>query len=245
MRAGIMKCFKISLFLFVLCLCLSAFSKSTAWAAAPVVKLNVKSVSIIKDGTFALKVYNTAMDQMITFSSKDEEIATVSQAGVITGVSSGSTVITAAVYEDGKRKEELTCNVTIGPKATNVKLTKFDLVLAVGGSKLLRVNLDPINTVEQVKFYSSDAQIASVSSSGRVRAKEPGQIKIYAFISNGKQSVCNVTVLSEEDYAKYLEEKNAETAAETPAAGNGDAASEPGSGADTTPTPTPTGTPVA
>ncbi len=237
-----MRSLKISLVLSVLCLCLLAFSKSTtAFAGAPEIKLNVKTVSIIKDGSFALKVYNTAKGQTIDFSSRDAEIATVSSDGVVTGIASGSTVIIATVSEEDRVKQELYCAVTIGPKATNVKLTKSELVLCVGSSKLLRVNLDPFNTVEQVKFFSSGTSVASVSSSGRVRAKEPGQVKVYAFISNGKQSVCSVTVLSEEDYAKYLEEKNAPT--DTPENSTGDAASELEAGAVATPTITPTTVP--
>ncbi|MBP5159084.1 MAG: Ig-like domain-containing protein [Lachnospiraceae bacterium] len=110
MRAGILKCIKISIFLsvFALFLCLPALSKTrTASAAAPEVKISVKSVSIVKGGYFSLKVYNTGKLHTVEFSSKDESIATVSPKGVISGVACGTTVVTATVSEGGKLTAEL------------------------------------------------------------------------------------------------------------------------------------------
>ncbi len=239
MRAGILKCLKISLFLsvFALFLCLSALSGTkTAKAATPEVKISVKSVSIVKGGSFTLKVYNTGRHHTVEFSSKDESIATVSPKGVISGVSCGTTVVVATV-SDGKQSSELYCKVTIGPKPTGIKLTKSDLVLCVGSKKHLRVIIDPINTVGKPAFYSDNKGIASVSSSGVIRAKEAGTVIIKAYVNYGtpdeKCDTCTVTILSEEAYAEYLKEKD------KPAESENSTGEDPAQSGDTTPTPSP------
>ena len=59
--------------------------------------------------------------------------------------------------------------------------------------------------MEKPLFYSSDREISSVTSIGRVRAKSIGEAVIYAFLVNGEAAECKVYVLSEEDYTRYLE----------------------------------------
>lgn len=238
------KCFKyirVFIFLFVLGLSLPALGRFTAYADAPEAKLNVKSASIVKDGTFALKVYNTAKEHTVVFKSDNSEIASVSEEGVITGVSNGETVITATIKEKDTTIAVLSCNVIIGPKAISIKLTKTELTIAVGMKKTLKTILTPMTTVENAKFYSSDTTIATVSSSGRIRAKEIGDVQIFAFLENGKSAVCNVTILSVEDYQKLLDERDEDSAA----LDEEDEDSETDATDDSTPVPEVSGTPVA
>ena len=169
------------------------------------VKLNVSDVSITKDGSYRLKVYNLSPEQSVVYRSGNSGIAMVSRTGKVIGLSYGETVITATVIEEGAAVAALQCNVTIGPAAVSVKLTKTNLVLQEGRQKLLTTVLLPINTVESPVFFSTDTEIAKVSSAGRVRAVMPGSTQVYAFLENGQYAVCNVTVLNEEDYLKYRE----------------------------------------
>ncbi|MCR5321886.1 MAG: Ig-like domain-containing protein [Lachnospiraceae bacterium] len=169
------------------------------------VKLNVSDVSITKDGSYRLKVYNLSPEQSVVYRSGNSGIAYVSRTGKVMGLSYGETVITATVIEDSAAVATLQCNVTIGPAAVSVKLTKTNLVLQEGRQKLLTTVLLPLNTVESPVFFSTDTEIAKVSSAGRVRAIAAGSTQVYAFLENGQYAVCNVTVLNEEDYAKYRE----------------------------------------
>ena len=166
-------------------------------------KLNVSDVSITKDGSYRLKVYNLSPEQSVIYRSGNFGIAMVSKTGKVTGLSYGETVITATVIEDGAAIANLQCNVTIGPAAVSIKLTKTNLVLKEGRQKLLTTVVLPLNTVESPLFYSTDTEIAKVSSAGRVRAVAEGSAQVYAFLNNGQYALCNVTVLNEDDYAKY------------------------------------------
>jgi hypothetical protein len=169
------------------------------------VKLNVSDVSITKDGSYRLKVYNLSPEQSVIYRSGNSGIAMVSRTGKVIGLAYGETVISATVIEDGAAVATLQCNVTIGPAAVSVKLTKSNLVLQEGRQKLLTTVLLPLNTVESPVFFSTDSEIAKVSSAGRVRAVTAGSTQVYAFLENGQYAVCNVTVLNEEDYLKYRE----------------------------------------
>ena len=167
------------------------------------VKLNVSDVSITKFGSYRLKVYNLSPEQSVIYRSGNSGIAMVSRTGKVTGLSYGETVITATVIEEGAAIANLQCNVTIGPAAVSIKLTKTSLVLKEGRQKLLTTVVLPLNTVESPLFYSTDTEIAKVSSAGRVRAVAQGSAQVYALLNNGQYAVCNVTVLNEDDYAKY------------------------------------------
>lgn len=192
-------------------LCIFMLSEETkVYAADPVAKLNVKSVSLIKDGTFKLKVYNLGEGETVIYRSGDSTIASVSTNGTIKGISYGSATITAVVMNGETAKATLQCDVLIGPAAVSVKFTKSEIVLPVGKSKILKVQVTPLNTVESPVFYSSDTDVVAVSSVGRVRAKKIGIVQVYAFLSNNLSAVCEVCVVSEEDYQSYLDGKSAE-----------------------------------
>ena len=169
------------------------------------VRLNVSEVAIVKDGVFRLRAYNVPQNSRLIYRSSDTSVAYVDARGYITGISNGECVVTATVVTGNSATQTLKCNVTVGPAAISIKLTKSELVLSVGMKKTLKTILSPLNTVENPVFYSSDKAIASVTSIGRVRAKEIGEAVIFAFLLNGESAECQIYVLSDEDYRLYLE----------------------------------------
>ncbi|MBR4725512.1 MAG: Ig-like domain-containing protein [Lachnospiraceae bacterium] len=199
-----MSFFRYAGFILFFGLCIILLSGNVnASAAENDFKLNVSDVSIIKDGSYRLKVYNLGPEQSVIYRSGNSAVAMVSRTGKVTGLSFGETVITATVIEEGAAIAALQCNVTIGPAAVSIKLTKANLVLKEGKKQLLTTVVYPMNTVESPMFYSKDPEIAKVSSVGRIRAVAAGSTQVYALLENQQYAVCNVTVLNEEDYEKY------------------------------------------
>ncbi|MFV0342177.1 MAG: Ig domain-containing protein [Anaerocolumna sp.] len=195
-------CFTLGLLLFFTIILPFPNVGNTKVAAASVVeteqtdiKLNVKSKSIIKDDTFTLKVYNVTSNQKISFKSSSTTIATVDDSGVITAVDFGTATISVTVKEGFKTITTQECQITVGPPAISVKLTKSEITLEVGERATLMAILKPNNTVEEAKFVSNDYSIASVSLGGQVTARTVGVTYIFASISNGKYDVCKVTVV--------------------------------------------------
>jgi uncharacterized protein YjdB len=174
------------------------------------IKLNVKRVSIIKDRTYALKVYNITDNHKVTFKSSSDSIAKVSEDGTITGADFGDATITVTVKDGFKTIAALDCEVTVGPPALSVKLTKSEITLSVGRNTTLIAILKPNNTVEEAKFSSNDPSIATVSVGGRITAKSVGETYVFASIDNGKYDLCKVTI-TEEDLGEQPEQNVQET----------------------------------
>ncbi len=230
-------------------LCIAMLSRVSAVSAGEnEPRLNVSSVSVVLDETFRLRVYNLVDGQTVSYRSSDSSVARVSQTGKVKGLSCGSAVITATVKEGRNAVATLQCEVLIGPAAVSIRLTTSTLVLQVGKSKLLTTIVYPLNTVEEAKFFSTAPEVARVSAAGRVRAVTEGATTVYALLLNGTYDVCEVTVLSEEDYArlqngesleeilKPAEETGEKTPAENSNDGNGEITPTPvdnGSGSST------------
>jgi uncharacterized protein YjdB len=170
---------------------------STVTGEQSEIKLNVKSKSLVKDTTYALKIYNILDSHKVTYKSGDNAIASVDENGVIKAVDFGTTIITVTVKDGIKSLATLECEVTVGPPAISIKLTKSEITLTVGSKTSLTAILKPNNTVEEARFSSNDQSIATVSIGGRITAKSVGVTYIFASIGNGKYDVCKVTVVEE------------------------------------------------
>lgn len=161
------------------------------------IKLNVKSKSLVKDTTYALKIYNVLDSHKVTYKSGDNAIASVDENGVIKAVDFGTTIITVTVKDGIKTIATLECEVTVGPPAISIKLTKSEITLTVGSKTSLTAILKPNNTVEEARFSSNNQSIASVSTGGRITARSVGVTYIFASIGNGKYDMCKVIVVEE------------------------------------------------
>ena len=105
----------------------------------------------------------------VSWSSSKEDVATVSETGLVTAVGAGSTVITAS--KDGYRAG--TINIT-------VELEKIQ-VTAGGGTELLIGETVTLSANKAgVTWESSDATIASVDGNGVVTANKLGDVTISA-----------------------------------------------------------------
>lgn len=168
-------------------------------------RLNSKTVSLVKGKDFQLKTYTLKDNSKVSFKSDDSEIASVSDDGLISANKVGDTIITVTI-KDGSNSTSLTCDVTVGPPAFSVKITRSRIFLGIEESEQLRVILKPTNTVEAASFSSYDSNIASVTSiGGRVVGKSNGLTYIFAEIDaknedgTKKFAVCPVIVTSQDD----------------------------------------------
>jgi uncharacterized protein YjdB len=194
----------------------SAFNTATAKAANIIVeekndyRLNLRSITLVKGKSFTLRAYNLGENAKVNFKSDDQEIASVSEDGVITANKVGVTVITATI-KDGSSTTPLTCDIIVGPPAFSIKLTKSRIIIGIDKTDFLNVILKPSNTVEDARFSSYDSSIVSVSTGGRITAKKFGLTYVFAEIectyTDGirKFSACTVIVTKQED-APLLEQ---------------------------------------
>ena len=144
-------------------------------------------------------------DAKITWSSSDEEVATVDENGKIVGVAIGETTITATA-EDGAIAE---CIVTVKDTTngeTEVKLNKENIEIDLGGTKEEQLSATVTPNELEVTWTSSDEKIAKVDETGKVTGIKVGTAEITAKAKDGTKATCKVTVTDEKGAAIEPEE---------------------------------------
>ncbi|MCR5521091.1 MAG: Ig-like domain-containing protein [Lachnospiraceae bacterium] len=183
-------------------LCIFMVSGVNAKAAGSDPKLNLESCEVTVGGTVRLRVYNLD-GRTVIYTSSDPSIVTVTNVGKLKGRNCGDAVITAYVFDKGALVSTLQCDVHTGPAAVSIKFTSNKLVLKEGGVKQIYPLVIPKNTVETPLYNIEDESIAWVSAAGIVKAKSVGSTDLYGYIRNGEFDVCQVVVLSVNDYDDY------------------------------------------
>ena len=132
-------------------------------------------------------------DNLVTYSSTNNNIATVSNDGTIMAVSQGTTTIIATSV-DGDYKAECTVNV-IQP-VESITLSEHTATLNVGEVLNLNVSINPTNADnKKVKWVSSNEEIAKVEE-GKVTAIKAGTATIIATSEDNENAndYCELTV---------------------------------------------------
>ena len=155
------------------------------------VRLDKSKMEILKNDsetlTATLVPANTTDDRTVTWSTNAEDVATVNQSGRVTGKKEGTAVITAKVGD-----KEAGCTVTV--KEVHTQRIYFDdskLTLNKGKNKTLSLRFDPSNTTDAKKatWESSEPSVASVSTSGYVRALKKGTTTVTAKVGDMTASI--------------------------------------------------------
>jgi trimeric autotransporter adhesin len=132
-------------------------------------------------------------DRAVTWSSSDETIATVSSAGVVTGMAPGTATITAS--SEGKSGSAAVTVLPV-PVAT-VTLEPASVRLEPGQTATLAATTKSADgavlTGRLVTFASDNVNVARVSSDGVVTGVAPGTATITA-TSEGRSATAAVTV---------------------------------------------------
>jgi hypothetical protein len=126
----------------------------------------------------------------LTWSINDTSVASISQDGLLVGKSTGEADL--KVKADNGIYAMLRVVVS-KPTPTRVTISPSSVTLTEGQSRYLTATVYPSNASQSVTWTSSNANIASVSSIGKVMAVKAGTAVITAKTSNGKSATCSVT----------------------------------------------------
>ncbi len=164
--------------------------KVTVTDTAPTsVSLKNKEITLTSTGaTFTLepKIEHKKETDKVTWTSSNENVATVDNNGVVTAVSEGTAVITVKVGEATD-----TCKVTVEyPEVImpveSIKLNTEKVTLTSSGATFaLEVNAEPENTTDKnITFTSSNEKVATVDSNGVITAVGEGEAVITVKIGD-------------------------------------------------------------
>jgi len=122
----------------------------------------------------------------LTFESSDPSVATVDAAGNISGISSGTSVIT--VFSDNGSRDTITVTVDFPPAA----------VLNYTGMLFSKIGESEVISPSGVQLISSDSGVVSVSEDGTIVATGCGTAAITASDGKGNTAICNILVTDSE-----------------------------------------------
>ena len=153
-----------------------------------------KSSVILKVGTSKIvsaTILPSNSSNSLKWTSSNTSVATVDQSGKITAVGIGNAVITASI--DGASSN---CSVSVSKSdisETILVLNKTNIVLNIGSNQIITPTVSPSNLSKDIKWTSSNTNIATVDQSGKVTAVAEGNVVINASVADVKAN-CVVTV---------------------------------------------------
>lgn len=162
---------------------------TTALAAEKAPSVKEKEITLYvgyKD--YKISFDNLAKGAAISYKSSNKKIASVSSSGVIKPLSAGKASILATVKQN-KKTYNLKLNITV--KKPYIKLTQSVNYLNVGETAHFKAKV--YGRSGAVSWSSSNEDVISVSSDGKVTAKKAGKATVYAKV--GKISTgCKIDI---------------------------------------------------
>lgn len=161
------------------------------------ISLNKTSIEVAKNENQTLEVkYNpvdTTDDKTVTWTSADPNVATVEN-GVVTGVSVGTTTITATVGN-----KTTTCDVTVTSPLKEIKVTPSEITVLKNQSQTVNVEYLPADTTDDktITWSIDNSKIADIAANGAevtITGKKQGEAVVTATSANGLTSTCKVEV---------------------------------------------------
>lgn len=179
----------------------SGISTSTTIHVTPLkvdkVVLNNETLKVLWSTTETLTASvapERADNKTLKWTSDNENIATVTQEGVVKGVNVGTANITATTT-DGSNLSA-TCKVTVTPVTIDLSTKTINLQQGATYSEQ-KVTVLPDNYEhKEVSWSSSDPSVASIDANGKIKANKPG-IATIRYVLNKDNSIyadCKVIV---------------------------------------------------
>ncbi len=169
--------------------------------------LNYKSYYLKKDEKLQLTASvlpENASDKTVQWVSSDEDIAVVSEDGLVTGLRAGVTTISCIATDRNECKA--TCMIMVTESMISISLDQEVVSLVEGKTLQLNIITNPIlENTKGIYWFSSDSTIAKVDANGLVTGVSlggPVTIQCIAQDGSGISASCQVTVISQEQADK-------------------------------------------
>lgn len=148
-------------------------------AALPVIVLPVK-----RSYELSISVSPRSLrDRRVDLSVKSDKTVRV-RGNTITGLAAGETILTIASRMDPN--SFIRYRVLVVQPVTRIQVEASKKIVAVGKKLTLKANIQPENaTLQNVKWSTDDARIATVDSKGVVKGVKRGSVRIVATAIDG------------------------------------------------------------
>ncbi len=178
--------------------------------------LSRKEISLAINATYQAEVIQNKRiqdNEEYEWTSQDENIATVDDKGMITGLSKGTTTITAKSKRT-RKEQELTVS-TIDVIVNSVRFKDDKLTLKVGEEKTLAPIInDDESIIVNLDWMSYDADIVQVDANGHITAKKEGTTTIMVQEPNSS-IIAEITIVVTKNSKKKTSNTNSQTNSNT------------------------------
>lgn len=155
---------------------------------------SVAAVKVGESRQLEPTVYPADAEYTLTWSINDHSVASISQDGLLTGLSEGAADLT--VKADNGVYAMLRVVVS-GTSPSSVSVRPASIELTEGDYEYISATVYPSDADQSVKWLTDNPKVATVSQYGRVVAVGAGRCKITARTTNGLTAACSVKVLPE------------------------------------------------
>ena len=159
------------------------------------IRLNKIELPILtgEEETLVATVYpEDATDKSVTWSSSDEDVATVDANGKVTGVGAGEATITVTSNSDNTVYETCSVKVSVDPYKTPLTLEFFK---EEGSFSITIVDYDPDVDIPELCYSIDDGPKTKYGTSGTpVSVKKGEVVRLYRYIEGAKSDYDHFTI---------------------------------------------------
>ncbi|MDO4547255.1 MAG: Ig-like domain-containing protein [Clostridia bacterium] len=155
--------------------------------------------TVERGGTLQLLADVTPAGIGVEWDSSRPAVISVDDDGLLTGIKSGKSIITATATDGSGASDSIV--ITVEVTANSVTVKPATMTLYVGGTTkklkstgVVKYAIKPAAADDGVTWKSSDTSVATVGAKGKVTAHKRGRATITATASNGLRDTCVVTV---------------------------------------------------
>lgn len=166
-------------------------SVNVSYRAPSSIALSTSSYSLPISQTYTLKATVTPSNAryQLTWSSSREDVASVTQSGVVTAHKAGTTTIT--VRTDNGRSA--TCKITVPPNPSEISLPQ-KVAMTWGKTRRLKYTIIPSDAYASLSWSSTNSNVVRVDQNGLLTACGVGEADVKVQTQNGKEASCRVEV---------------------------------------------------
>ena len=166
------------------------------------ISLNKSALEVTEDDSeqlIAIITPENATNKSVNWTSSDVSVAMVSPDGTVYAIKPGQATIMATTVDGGF---VALCKITVKAKvvvAESLTLSTTTANLTVGETLQLRASVSPENTTNKdIRWTSTNTDIAVVSETGLVSAIKEGDVQIIASTADGSNlsAICEISVNS-------------------------------------------------
>ena len=159
------------------------------------VEINGSKNEIAKNEELQLEAVVTpsdADDKSLTWASTNPSVASVDQTGKVTGLTNGTTTITATSVNNKVGEYQISVVVPV----TSFTTSDEEIEITKGSNKTIGVTIEPNDaTNKTITWTSSDTTVATVDSNGKVTGISGGTATITGTLPNNMKIEVEVTVV--------------------------------------------------